>query len=130
MKKIFSISFVILFFVTLFFSCSSKQTPVDRLEDLVEELQSESEDYTTEDWEDFAQKYAKIEEDLQQYDYTDEELKEIGKLKAKCFRAITKSSAKIMKSKMHDIKMQLEGASEEIEDALGDFKDIFEEFEE
>ena len=68
MKKIFSISFVTFLFVTLLCSCSSKQTPVDRLEDLVEELQSESEDYSPEDWEDFAQKYAKIEEDLQQYD--------------------------------------------------------------
>lgn len=106
-------------------SCSSKQNPVDKLEDLVEDLQEESEEYSSKDWERLAQTYAEIEQDLQKYEYTDEKLKEIGKLKAKCFRSFAKSSAKALKSTMHNFKMQLDGASGEFEDALDEFKDIF-----
>lgn len=128
MKKLLSlVTLILLIFLC---ACSSKQDPVNKLEDLVEELQDESEDYSPKDWERLAQTYAEIEQDLQKYEYTDEELKEIGKLKAKCFRSFAKSSAKALKSTMHNFKMQLDGASEEIEDALDEFKDIFDEFNE
>ena len=108
-------------------SCSSKQTPVNQLEDFATELQENGENYSGDDWEKAIADYSKIEEDLQQYDYTDEELKEIGKLKAKCFKAFAKSSAKILKSQMHNIKMQLDGASEEMESSMDELKGAFDE---
>lgn len=108
-------------------SCSSKQSPVDDLEELSVELEEESEDYSESDWENVAAKYAKIEEDLQKYEYTDEELKAIGKLKAKCLKSIAKSSAKNLKKQWHDIQMQMEGASDELQDAAKEFEKIFDE---
>ncbi len=45
-------------------SCSSKQTPIDDLASLAEELTENGEEYTDEDWETAASEYAAIEEEL------------------------------------------------------------------
>ena len=128
MKKIaFLLS---LFAVALFTSCDKRQSAIDDLESFSEELKENASEYTNEDWEEAGNQYQMLVEQVDQYEYTDEELKEIGKLKAKCFRSFAKSSAKALKSTMHNFKMQLDGASEEMEDALDEFKDIFDEFNE
>lgn len=127
MKWKFSFIITALFAVILCCSCSSKQDPITDLEDLAFELKENSEDYSQSDWEKAAVKYSEIEEQMQQYEYSDEELKQIGKLKAQCFKAIAKSTGKALKNQMHNLQMQLEGASEEMEGALDEFGDIFED---
>lgn len=112
--------------VILCCSCSSKQSPINDLEDLAFELKENSEGYSQSDWEKVAVRYSEIEEQMQQYEYTDEELKEIGKLKAQCFKAIVHSSAKNIKKQMRNFQMQMEGASEEMEGAFEEFEDMFE----
>lgn len=108
-----------------FCSCSSKQGPIDDLEELATELTENSENYNQEDWENAATQFSEIEKELQNYEYTDEELKQIGKLKAKCGRAMMKSAVKSTKSMIHDFKMQMEGAAEEMESMSEEFLDIF-----
>ena len=87
--------FVIAICAAIFFiSCSSKQTTINELEDLVEELQAYSDEYTEEDWEAVCSQLEMIEEELQQNidQYTDEELNEIGRLKGKWAGLITKKA--------------------------------------
>lgn len=126
MNRILSFSLTLIFAMVLG-SCSSKQDPVNELEELAYELKENSADYSQEDWEDVAVRYAEIEEDLQRNEYTDEELKRIGKLKAQCFRAIIRSSANSFKSLMHNMHMQMEGASEELNGTLEEVNEIFED---
>ena len=127
MKWKFSFIITALFAVILCCSCSSKQVPINDLEDLAIELKENSEVYSQSDWEKVAVRFSEIEEQMQQYEYTDEELKKIGKLKAQCFKAIAKSSAKNIKKQMHNFQTQLEGASEEMEGAFDELGDMFED---
>lgn len=96
---------VILMFALLigFVSCNSKQTPINELSDLSEEIKSNSGDYSQQDWEDAAQEFEKIAEELKQYqsEYTDEELKKIGRLEGICLAHFTKHS---LRSLNNDIK--------------------------
>ena len=108
-------------------SCSQKHDPVDDLEALATELAQNGDQYGQSDWEKAAQKYAQIEEDLQKHDYSDEELKHIGQLKAKCFKALVSSSAKMVKSTFHDLQMELEGAAEEMDGSLEELEGVFDE---
>jgi len=111
-------------------SCSSKQSPVNDLERLSVKLEEEGENYTEEDWQRAAAKFALIEESLKKYEYTDEELVNIGRLKARCAKVLAKSYMKDMKDAWHDFQKQLEGASEELEGAFEDLQDYFESVEE
>lgn len=111
-------------------SCSNKQSAVDDLRDLSVELQDNSENYDSNDWQEVAEKYAKIEKDLNKYEYTDEELKEIGRLKGRCIAAITRSSMKNIGRMVHGYQKQIEGASEELEGLAEEFENMFEESQE
>jgi DNA repair exonuclease SbcCD ATPase subunit len=127
MKTIYSIYTIALIFILLLCSCSPKQSAINQLENLAIELEENCEDYSQEDWDSFADEFYEIEEDLEQYDYTDEELKEIGRLKAKCIKAITISTSKLFKSKVHNFQKQFEGAIEELESTMDELNKIFEE---
>lgn len=124
MNRILSFSLTLIFAMVLA-SCSSKQSPVNELKSLAKDLTENSAEYSSEDWENAINKYAKIEQELQQNTYSDEELKMIGKYKAQCLRAVAKSSASILRKQMHDYKMQMEGASEEMEGIVNELNDIF-----
>lgn len=127
MKRSISYFLASVLVAMIFSSCSSKQDPINELEELAFELKENSEDYSQSDWEKIAVKYSEIEDQLQQYEYTDEELKQIGKLKAQCVRAIVHSSANNLKDLMHSFQMQLEGASEEMEGAMDELGEIFDD---
>lgn len=95
-------------------SCSPKEGAMDDLKDFAKELSEDGADYTAEEWEKAADKFAKIEEELNKYDYTDEELKEIGRQKAKCGRAFMEYAAKSAAKQIHSYTKQIEGAAEEL----------------
>ena len=75
----------IIILLTAFFlvSCDSKETPVNELDDLIEEISENSKEYSDEEWEEATLQYQQIESDLEKHhsEYTDAELKEIGKKK-------------------------------------------------
>lgn len=120
---------LVLFFVLAIalVACTTKQTPVDDLQALATELTEHSENYTASDWQRVAEEYARIESELNENEYSDEELKEIGRLKGKCMKAIVNASAKLLKKKSHEFQQQLEGASEELDGILDGFEDVFNE---
>lgn len=63
-----------------------------------------SDDYTEEDWKNAEQTYEVLKTDLEKYsaDYTDEELREIGRLKGQCAAIMTKYTIKEFKNEMKD----------------------------
>lgn len=111
MKKIiFSLSLLVIALLT---SCDKKQSAIDDLENFSQELKENSSDYSNQDWEEANEQYQLLVEQIDQYEYTDEELKEIGKLKARCLKQMTKGAMKQFQDGIHSITKQMEGAIEE-----------------
>lgn len=118
--------FIILVCLTaLMSSCNSKQSPVNELSDLAEEISENGNNYSDEDWEAAAEQFEGITEELEGYNYSDEEQKEIGKLKARvCFLF----GSKYGKNKLKQFFNEMSGAMEELNDSLNmtnELKDLF-----
>ena len=120
MRKIL---FTTLVCLTAFLSaCSSKQSPIDDLSELAEELSANGDNYTEEEWESAAEQFEGITEDLEDHSYSDEEYRKIGKLKARVYHLFSsKYGAKKMKQALNEFS----GAMEEI----GDNPDTFDDME-
>lgn len=123
-KYIFSLLLCTIF-VLLITSCTSKHTPVNRLEKLSEVLQANASEYTEEDWKTTADELELIESDIEQYkdEYTDEELKEIGRLKGICLAQFTKYSIKAFKNGLDDAMKEAEGVMEGFTQGLKDIEE-------
>lgn len=94
--------------------CNSKQTSIDNLANLTEEIQNESAEYSQEDWEQAAQEYEMIEQELSEFktEYTDEELKEIGRLKGICLARFAKHSLRSLGTEMENALKEAKGIME------------------
>lgn len=102
-----------LFIIPLVFaSCETSQTPVNELSSLLEKIDNNSENYSEEDWNNITNEFTEIEEELSKYEYTDEELKEIGRIKGQILAKMIKSAVKDLKKQMEDLSKQLEGGLE------------------
>ena len=99
-------------FVFSFTSCDSSQSAINDLEVLLQEIETNYQTYTEEDWENMSLSYSAIEEELAKHEYTDEELKEIGRLKGKCMGYLTKQSIKDLEKQIKDLTKELEGGIE------------------
>lgn len=95
-----------------FTSCDSSQSAINDLEVLLQEIETNYQTYTEEDWENMSLSYSAIEEELAKHEYTDEELKEIGRLKGKCMGYLTKQSIKDLEKQIKDLTKELEGGIE------------------
>lgn len=95
-----------------FTSCDSSQSAINDLEVLLQEIETNYQTYTEEDWENMSLSYSAIEEELTKHEYTDEELKEIGRLKGKCMGYLTKQSIKDLEKQIKDLTKELEGGIE------------------
>lgn len=94
--------------------CKSKHSPVNRLEYLTVEIQENAQNYTKEDWVTLIEELELIESEIEQYksEYTDEELKEIGRLKGQCLAQFTKYSMETFKNGLIDVLKEAEGLIE------------------
>ena len=117
---------ILLTIVALLFSCSSKRSPINELSNLSEEISTNGNSYNDEDWEAAAEKFEGITEELERYSYSEEEQKEIGKLKARVYYLF---GSKYGKNKLKQIFNELSGAAEEFENIniQEDLEDLFEE---
>lgn len=93
-------------------SCDSSQSAINDLEALLHEIETNYQSYTEEDWENMSLSYSAIEEELAKHEYTDEELKEIGRLKGKCIGYLTKQSIQNLEKQIKDLAKELEGGVE------------------
>ena len=120
MKKIIiCLSFVASLLLT---ACHSKNDPMNELNALTEQLSEDTSEYTEEDWETVSNQLEMIDAEIQQYrdQYTDEEMKEIGRLKGKCAGLITKKAINSATQKLEDVSKQAEGMIEGFIEAFGE----------
>ena len=114
---------VITFCVSLFLSlsaCSTKQGPINDLSDLAEEVQANGSNYSAEDWNAVNEDLEVIESEIEQYkdEYTDEELKEIGRLKGILLAQYTKASVNSITSGVENAMKEAEGLVEGLFDGF------------
>ena len=93
-------------------SCDSSQSAIRDLEMLLNEIETNYQSYSEEDWENMSLSYSAIEEELAKHEYTDEELKEIGRMKGRCLGYLTKQSIKEIEKQLEDFRKELEGGIE------------------
>ena len=93
-------------------SCDSSQSAIRDLEVLLNEIEANYQSYSEEDWENMSLSYSAIEEELAKHEYTDEELKEIGRMKGRCLGYLTKQSIKEIEKQLEDFGKELEGGIE------------------
>lgn len=84
------------------------------LQDLYEDMELNHENYTVEDWEKIQVEFEVVTAQMKLYDYTDEQLREIGKLKGKCSAYLTKGLLKRAEKGMVEFGGILEGFLEEL----------------
>ena len=111
MKRIYF--FIMLVMSIAFTSCDKKQSAINDLENFSEELKEYSSDYSSQDWEEANEQYRLLVEQIDQYEYTHDALKEIGKIKARCLTQMTNRAMKQFQDGIHSITKQMEGAIEE-----------------
>ena len=90
-------------------ACNSPQLAIADLENLVSDVEMNHESYTAQDWDNVVASYSIIEEEMLQYDYTDEELKEIGRLKGRYLGYVTKQAIKETEKQANDFLKELGG---------------------
>ena len=125
--KSFCSFFTVFFFTSIIvtaISCSSKQDAISRLETLYAELQQNGGDYTADDWNAVLEEVNDIDEMLEQYqsEYSEEEIKEIGRLKGLCLAQITKCSASSFTGQLKNAMKEAEGIFEGFSEGLIDQK--------
>ena len=105
--------------ILLLMGCSDEKTDaLNDLEAITEEITTKSANYTQEDWDIAENQFGLICEELEQYEFTDEQLKHIGKLKGKCTAVFACKKASDFKNSLHRIGKEVEGFIEGISGGL------------
>ena len=103
----------------LLMGCSDeKNDALNDLEAITEELTTKSADYTQEDWDIAENQFGVICEELDHYEFTDEQLKHIGELKGKCTAVFTRKKVSNIKNSLHRLGQEAEGFINGLKDGL------------
>jgi len=81
--------------IMLLGSCKSKEEKVlDQLQSMTENIQNNGDNFTSEDWEKLYQDYSALHNKILNdgYDFTDEQMRELGRLEGKLGKAFAKQS--------------------------------------
>ena len=105
--------------ILIFSSCENKQTPIKKLEKLDRTLVQQSESFTEQDWENALMEYEQIEQELSMYNYADEELRQIGKMKGRLLAKISKEYLNKTMDEVDSYLKMFEGALEGFMGELG-----------
>ena len=103
-------------------SCGSARGTINSLQNLNDELKYNSERFTAEDWRDAKMRLDKIQKDVKKYDFTDEQLKEIGALTASCYVYMGKNTLQSTFKDIRDAVIQAQGAADDIKAIIEDVK--------
>lgn len=135
MKKHF---FKLLLLILMLFAigCTSpEQRRINDLSALAEDIEQNGQYYSQDDWEAIAESYEELEEELAEYSqfYTPEQRREIGRLKARCHKAILSSALGGIEDALNGVSDEMEGYMEEMGDGeeldgyAEGFEDVMEE---
>jgi hypothetical protein len=115
MKKFLSLLLLSLLFV----ACNPSETAFNDLQKFTERIEQKSDNWSAADWDEAVLHYADICQTLDNYEYTDEQKREIGKLKGRCKAKFAKHSLDENANGMHDALIELGGAVEGLLEGLG-----------
>lgn len=103
-----------------FTSCNNKNTPIHDLEELSEDLKQNSKDYSDDDWAAISQSLDNINNEIDEHrsEYTDEEMKEICRLKGICGTYLMKYAAKNASQQLKDLIQQFGGAIQGVKSVI------------
>ena len=129
-------------------SCQSKEErTISKLQQLSEQIEEDGANYDVEDWNGIMKKMESISEDIEDCDLTSQQMREVGRLQAKFYKAIMKNGKNVFSSGLSKVfsnfgayakglkeGLQIDSLDEnsleeqfgELEDA---FKDAMESFE-
>lgn len=103
----------------LLIACSDKKADaLNDLEAMTEQLTTETTEFTQDDWDVEQNQFDQICEELEQYNFTDQELKYISELKGRCTAVFARKKASDFKNDLHrmgqEVKGFLDGFTKEI----------------
>ena len=103
-----------------FTSCNNKNTPIHNLQELSEDLKQNSKNYTDDDWAAISQSLDNINNEIDEHrsEYTDEEMKEIGRLKGICGAYLMKYAAKNASQQLKNLIQQFGGAIQGVKSVI------------
>lgn len=103
------------FFIALS-GCNNVQSRLEKAEKAIEYAEQNKEDMTEKDWSALEKKMGELEIDLVQNreEYTDEQVKEIGKLQGRYFAVTVKKGINDFQESLKDIGNQMDGFIEGI----------------
>ena len=105
-------------------ACQSKSSRIDDLRDFVEEIQKESKDYTSEQWEKANERFNQLLDKLNAYDdLSQEELEEMARLQGQYAATVFKHSGKAIMEQMEKAGAVLDGFFEGMDQGLDDESD-------
>ena len=104
----------LLLLCTIFLSAckTPEQCNIAKLQNFTTTLQQEAHTYTDADWSASIDEYELLIEEMSDGRYTDEERREIGRLKGQCVAIYSKSALQIFKNDLRDAVNEFEGALE------------------
>lgn len=110
--------------IALLCACTTKdERSLNQFRRFTTNLQQKSSSYTDTDWQKSLDKYEKIIEGISNGRYTDEERREIGKLKSQCIAIYAQYALSIYENELKGATNELEGAIEGFLDIFGDIDD-------
>lgn len=112
MKHFLSILLIIICCVGLS-SCDKKQEAISNLEAFTDDITENAQTYTPEQWDEVEAEFEGIIQELDQYEYTAEEQRKIGRLKARCVKAMSQKTINNLQYQVNSIINQIQGAIEE-----------------
>lgn len=99
-------------------SCASSQSALNDLRNLNADLRDNRSRFTARDWKAVESRMNNIQGRIKRYNYSDEELREIGSLTAGCYVYMGKNTVGTVLDDVRRTVKQVEGAAEEIKRAI------------
>lgn len=104
------IALVAMFTITATANAATPQEKsIRKLERFAKELKKNAPEYNDEDWSASMEYFEQLSEEMKQYDYTDDELRQIGKLKGRCIGIFARKSITRGASEINTFMQQLGG---------------------
>lgn len=101
-------------------SCDPAEQAFKDFEKFIENLEQNAATFTKEDWDKASLEYETIEKNISMQKYTDEQLREIGRLKGRYTVQRTKYSIQKSKQNVNDFLMEAGGFMQSIKEGLED----------
>ena len=108
--RILAVALIAITSFTLTLSAAEpKEKCIKKLEKLNKEVKKEAANFTDEDWDAVMEQYSAISDELKTYEYTEEELRQIGKLKGRFLGMVAKKNLTKGSKALNDFLQQMGG---------------------